>query len=84
LRSFFIGGFLRYRIAGPCEVFVQEELGFGEKRVKISDAARVILTVWEASTILGLFAEVAELADAHDSKSCPFGDEGSIPSFGTG
>ena len=27
-------------------------------------------------------AEVAELADAHDSKSCSFGSEGSIPSFG--
>jgi hypothetical protein len=26
---------------------------------------------------------VAELADAHDSKSCSFGNEGSIPSFGT-
>ena len=28
-------------------------------------------------------AEVAELVDAHDSKSCSFGNEGSIPSFGT-
>ena len=28
-------------------------------------------------------AEVAELVDAHDSKSCSFGSEGSIPSFGT-
>ncbi len=30
-----------------------------------------------------LTAEVAELADAHDSNSCSFGSEGSIPSFGT-
>ena len=28
-------------------------------------------------------AEVAELVDAHDSKSCSFGSEGSIPSLGT-
>ena len=28
-------------------------------------------------------AEVAELADAHDSNSCSLGSEGSIPSFGT-
>ena len=28
-------------------------------------------------------AEVAELADAHDSKSCSFGSVGSIPTFGT-
>jgi hypothetical protein len=28
-------------------------------------------------------AKVAELVDAHDSKSCTFGCEGSIPSFGT-
>ena len=28
-------------------------------------------------------AKVAELVDAHDSKSCIFGCEGSIPSFGT-
>ena len=28
-------------------------------------------------------AEVAELVDAHDSKSCPFGGVGSIPTFGT-
>ena len=27
-------------------------------------------------------AEVAELADAHDSNSCSFGSVGSIPSFG--
>ena len=26
---------------------------------------------------------MAELVDAHDSKSCSFGSEGSIPSFGT-
>ncbi len=30
-----------------------------------------------------LFAEVAELVDAHDSKSCTARCEGSIPSFGT-
>ena len=29
-------------------------------------------------------AEVAELVDAHDSKSCSFGIVGSIPTFGTG
>src|SRR5574342_64539 len=29
-------------------------------------------------------AEVAEQADAHDSKSCSFGNVGSIPTFGTG
>lgn len=28
-------------------------------------------------------AKVAELVDAHDSNSCSFGSEGSIPSFGT-
>ena len=28
-------------------------------------------------------AEVAELVDAHDSKSCSVRSEGSIPSFGT-
>ena len=28
-------------------------------------------------------AKVAELVDAHDSKSCPFGGGGSIPPFGT-
>ena len=28
-------------------------------------------------------AEVAEQADAHDSKSCTFGYVGSIPTFGT-
>jgi hypothetical protein len=28
-------------------------------------------------------AGVAELADAHDSKSCTFGYVGSIPTFGT-
>ncbi len=28
-------------------------------------------------------AEVAELVDAHDSKSCTFGCVGSIPTFGT-
>ena len=28
-------------------------------------------------------AEVAELADAHDSKSCSLGIVGSIPTFGT-
>ena len=28
-------------------------------------------------------AEVAELVDAHDSKSCSFGSVGSIPTFGT-
>ena len=28
-------------------------------------------------------AKVAELVDAHDSKSCSFESEGSIPSFGT-
>lgn len=28
-------------------------------------------------------AGVAELADAHDSKSCSFGIVGSIPTFGT-
>lgn len=28
-------------------------------------------------------AEVAEQADAHDSKSCSFGSVGSIPTFGT-
>ena len=26
---------------------------------------------------------MAELVDAHDSKSCPFGGVGSIPTFGT-
>ena len=29
------------------------------------------------------FAGVAELADAHDSKSCSLGNVGSIPTFGT-
>ena len=29
------------------------------------------------------FAKVAELVDAHDSKSCSFGSVGSIPTFGT-
>jgi hypothetical protein len=36
--------------------------------------------------LIGLWrrlAKVAELVDAHDSKSCTFGCEGSIPSFGT-
>ena len=28
-------------------------------------------------------AKVAELVDAHDSKSCSFGSVGSIPTFGT-
>jgi hypothetical protein len=31
-----------------------------------------------------LLAEVAELADAHDSNSCSFGSVGSIPTFGIG
>gem|GEM_PF-2478399 len=30
-----------------------------------------------------LDAKVAELVDAHDSKSCIFGCAGSIPAFGT-
>jgi len=30
-----------------------------------------------------IFAEMAELVDAHDSKSCSFGSVGSIPTFGT-
>ena len=29
------------------------------------------------------FAKVAELVDAHDSKSCSLGSVGSIPTFGT-
>ena len=32
--------------------------------------------------ILPALAGVAELADAHDSKSCSFGNVGSIPTFG--
>ena len=32
--------------------------------------------------ILPTHAGVAELADAHDSKSCSFGNVGSIPTFG--
>ena len=34
-------------------------------------------------TILVLDAEVAELADAHDSKSCSARSVGSTPTFGT-
>jgi hypothetical protein len=30
-----------------------------------------------------MYAEVVELADAHDSKSCSFGSVGSTPTFGT-
>lgn len=33
--------------------------------------------------LFSALAEVAELADARDSKSRSFGSEGSIPSFGT-
>ena len=47
---------------------------------------RYILDLRIGSGILAdalALAEVAELADAHDSNSCSFGIEGSIPSFGT-
>jgi hypothetical protein len=42
----------------------------------------VKLTVAIACPILWQLAEVAEQADAHDSKSCSFGSVGSIPTFG--
>ena len=42
------------------------------------------LTLLLKLDILLLLAGVAELADAHDSKSCSFGNVGSIPTFGTG
>ncbi len=35
------------------------------------------------SSFLCEIAEVAELVDAHDSKSCALGRVGSIPTFGT-
>src|SRR5512140_3569242 len=41
-----------------------------------------ILTLVGGVVILCLQAEVAEQADAHDSKSCSFGIVGSIPTFG--
>ena len=40
------------------------------------------LTEAVAWLILFRLAEVAEQADAHDSKSCSFGSVGSIPTFG--
>ncbi len=45
--------------------------------------AQRILTSYSILDILFKQAEVAELADAHDSKSCSFGNVGSIPTFGT-
>jgi hypothetical protein len=42
-----------------------------------------VLTQIVAYLILLALAEVAEQADAHDSKSCSFGSVGSIPTFGT-
>ena len=43
-----------------------------------------ILTGWTTFDILILlYAEVAELADAHDSNSCSVRSVGSIPTFGT-
>src|SRR5512143_3947283 len=41
-----------------------------------------ILTLSGGLVILYARAEVAEQADAHDSKSCSFGIVGSIPTFG--
>ena len=41
------------------------------------------LTVREPYSKIQLLAEVAEQADAHDSKSCSLGSVGSIPTFGT-
>ena len=41
-----------------------------------------ILTLSVGLVILKVWAEVAEQADAHDSKSCSFGIVGSIPTFG--
>jgi hypothetical protein len=40
------------------------------------------LTLLLKLDILLSLAGVAELADAHDSKSCSFGNVGSIPTFG--
>jgi hypothetical protein len=40
------------------------------------------LTINLILDILSPHAGVAELADAHDSKSCSFGNVGSIPTFG--
>lgn len=37
----------------------------------------ILILLWKT------WAEVAELVDAHDSKSCEETHEGSIPSFGT-
>ncbi len=42
------------------------------------------LTENYAYPILLALAEVAEQADAHDSKSCSLGSVGSIPTFGIG
>ena len=46
-------------------------------------AVQVFVIIKILSAVCRRPAEVAELADAHDSKSCSFGSVGSIPTFGT-
>ena len=43
----------------------------------------VMKTAFRQAQRLSKNAEVAELVDAHDSKSCILGCVGSIPTFGT-
>ena len=48
-----------------------------------TEIKKVIDIVSDMFTEITHQAEVAELADAHDSKSCSFGSVGSTPTFGT-
>src|SRR5574338_1685759 len=60
------------------------------KRVVFPDWGKPMIPSFILTLLLGICytnegnAEVAEQADAHDSKSCSFGIVGSIPTFGTG
>lgn len=46
------------------------------------DRAALVDRIWTVFYTQISQAEVAEQADAHDSKSCSFGSVGSIPTFG--
>ena len=49
--------------------------------IRAHDSQQVRMRV--PSRVYQHYAEVAELVDAHDSKSCSFGSGGSIPPLGT-
>jgi hypothetical protein len=48
----------------------------------LNNKPAIILTVYRSLVYFEHNAEVAEQADAHDSKSCSLGSVGSIPTFG--